>query len=58
MPAVTVEKKIIILNNKFFSVLSEIDLEDIDLAIYFSELGSESHITEADIVKTLNKMKI
>jgi hypothetical protein len=58
MPAVTVEKKIIILNNKFFSVLSEIDLEDIDLAIYFSELGSESQITEADIVKTLNKMKI
>jgi hypothetical protein len=58
MPAVTAEKKIIILNNKFFPVLSEIDLKNIDLAIYFPELGSEPQITEANIAKALNKIKI
>jgi hypothetical protein len=58
MPAVTVEKKIIVLNNKFFPVLSETDLKNIDLAIYLPELGSEPQITEADITKTLNKIKI
>jgi hypothetical protein len=58
MPAVIAEKKIIILNNKFFPVLSETDLKDIDLAIYFSELGSEPQVTEANIAKALNKIKI
>jgi hypothetical protein len=58
MPAVIAEKKIIILNNKFFPALSEADLENIDLAIYFSELGSEPQITKADIAKALNKIKI
>jgi hypothetical protein len=58
MPAVIAEKKIIILNNKIFSVLSEVDLKNIDLAIYFPELGSEPQITEANIAKALNKIKI
>jgi hypothetical protein len=58
MPAVTAEKKIIILNNKFFSVLSEIDLKNIDLAIYSPELDSEPQITETNITKALNKIKI
>jgi hypothetical protein len=58
MPAVTAEKKIIILNNKFFPALPEADLENIDLAIYPPELGSEPQITEADIAKALNKIKI
>jgi hypothetical protein len=58
MPAVTAEKKIIILNNKFFPVLSETDLKNIDLAIYPPELGSEPQITETNITKALNKIKI
>jgi hypothetical protein len=41
MPAVITEEKIIVLSNKFFPAPPEIDLEDIDLIIYFSELGSE-----------------
>jgi hypothetical protein len=58
MPAVTAEEKIIILNNKFFPTSPEADLEDIDLVIYSPELGSEPQVTEADIAKALNKIKI
>jgi hypothetical protein len=58
MPAVIIEEKIIILNNKFFPVLSEVDLKNIDLAIYSPELGSEPQVTEANIAKALNKIKI
>jgi hypothetical protein len=41
MLAVIVEEKIIVLSNKFFFAPPEADLEDIDLVIYFLELGSE-----------------
>jgi hypothetical protein len=58
MPAVTAEKKFIILNNKLFPVLSEADLKNIDLAIYLPEFGLEPQVTEADIAKALNKIKI
>jgi hypothetical protein len=58
MPAVTAEEKIIILNNKIFSVLPEADLKNIDLAIYPPELGLEPQVTEANIAKVLNKIKI
>jgi hypothetical protein len=58
MPAVTAEEKIIVLSNKFFPAQPEADLEDIDLIIYFPELGSESQITEINIIKILNKIKI
>jgi hypothetical protein len=58
MPAVTTEEKIIILNNKFFPVPPKADLKNINLIIYFPELGSEPQITEADIAKALNKIKI
>jgi hypothetical protein len=57
-PAVTAEKKIIILNNKFFPAPPETDLENINLIIYFQELGSEPQVTEIDITKVLNKIKI
>jgi hypothetical protein len=58
MPAVTAKKKIIILNNKFFSAPPETDRKNIDLIIYFPELGSESQITKTNITKALNKIKI
>jgi hypothetical protein len=58
MPAVTTEEKIIILSNKFFPAPPEADLKNIDLIIYFPELGSEPQVTEADIAKILNKIKI
>jgi hypothetical protein len=41
MPAVTAEKKIIVLNNKFFPAPPDADLKNIDLIIYSPELGSE-----------------
>jgi hypothetical protein len=58
MPAVIIEEKIIVLNNKFFPAPPETDLENINLIIYFPELGSEPQITEANIIKILNKIKI
>jgi hypothetical protein len=58
MPAVIIEKKIIILNNKFFPAPPEADLKNIELIIYFPELGSEPQVTETNITKTLNKIKI
>jgi hypothetical protein len=58
MPAVIAEEKIIVLNNKFFPAPPEADLEDIDLTIYFPELGSEPQIIKTNIVKILNKIKI
>jgi hypothetical protein len=63
MLAVTAEKKIIVLNNKFISVLPEINLKNINLAIYPQELGSEPRIIKTNIIKTniikiLNKIKL
>jgi hypothetical protein len=58
MPAVITEKKIIVLNNKFFPAPPEADLKNINLVIYFPELGSEPQVTEANIAKILNKIKI
>jgi hypothetical protein len=58
MLAVTAGKKIIILNNNFFPALSEADLKDIDFTIYSPELGSEPQVTETNIAKALNKIKI
>jgi hypothetical protein len=48
--AVIAEKKYIILNNKNFPSLSETDLENINLIIYFPELGSEPLIIKTNII--------
>jgi hypothetical protein len=58
MPAVIAEEKVIILNNKLFPAPPKTDLKNINLVIYFPELGSEPQITEANIAKVLNKIKI